>query len=76
MPIIIRDNMQIAFMKNGYNNYGLYIFEEPNWYVKVATFNSDKNAVRFMQYMTEMFDIPEDEYMTEMFDNLEDEDGQ
>lgn len=61
MPILIRDNMQIAFMKNGYKNYGIYIFEEPNSYRKVATFNGDENADRFMEYITKMFDIQEKE---------------
>lgn len=61
MPIIIRGNMQIAFMKNGYKNYGIYIFEEPNSYRKVATFNCDENADRFMEYITKMFDIQEKE---------------
>jgi len=61
MPILIRDNMQIAFMKNGYKNYGIYIFEEPNSYRKVATFNCDENADRFMEYITKMFDIQEKE---------------
>ena len=61
MPMIIKDNMRIAFMKNGNENYGIYIFEEPNWYRKVATFNCDENADRFMEYMTKMFDILEDD---------------
>lgn len=61
MPIIIRDNMQIAFMKNGYKNYGIYIFEEPNKYRKVATFSCDENADRFIEYITKMFDIQEKE---------------
>ena len=59
MPIIIRDNMQIAIMKNGYKNYGIYIFEEPNSYRKVATFNCDENADRFIEYIIKMFDIQE-----------------
>ena len=61
MPMIIKDNMRIAFMKNGNKNYGIYIFEEHNWYRKVATFNCDENAERFMEYMTKMFDILEDD---------------
>ena len=61
MPTIIKDNMQIAFRKYNSENYGLYIFEEDHWYRKVATFNSDENAVRFMEYMTKMFDILEDD---------------
>ena len=61
MPILIRDNMQIAIMKNGYKNYGIYIFEEPNIYRKVATFNCDENTDRFIEYITKMFDIQEKE---------------
>lgn len=61
MPIIIRDNMQIAIMKSGYKNYGIYIFEEPNIYRKVATFNCDESADRFIEYITKMFDIQEKE---------------
>ena len=61
MPMIIKDNMRIAFMKKGNKNYSIYIFEEPNWYRKVATFNCDENADRFMEYMTKMFDILEDD---------------
>ena len=64
MPMIIKDNMRIAFMKNGDKNYSIYIFEEPNWYRKVATFNSDETAVKFMEYMTKMFDIQEKENET------------
>ena len=61
MPMVIKDNMRIAFMKNGNENYGIYIFEEPNWYRKVATFNCDENADRFMEYISKMFDIQEKE---------------
>lgn len=61
MPMIIKDNMRIAFMKKGNENYGIYIFEEDHWYRKVATFNCDENADRFMEYMTKMFDILEDD---------------
>ena len=61
MPILIRGDMQIAFMKNGYKNYGIYLFEQPNSYRKVATFNCDENADKFIEYLTKMFDIEERE---------------
>lgn len=61
MPILIRGDMQIAFMKAGYKHYGIYLFEKPNSYRKVATFNSDENADRFIDYLTKMFDIEERE---------------
>lgn len=60
MPILIRGDMQIAFMKAGYKHYGIYLLEE-NSYRKVATFNSDENADRFIEYLTKMFDIEEKE---------------
>lgn len=59
MPILIRDNMQIAFMKCGYKHYGIYILEGTNSYRKVATFSNDENADRFIEYITKMFDIEE-----------------
>lgn len=59
MPILIRDNMQIVVAKWGYKKVGIYLFEEPNSYRKVATFNSDENADRFIEYLTKMFDIKE-----------------
>ena len=52
--------MQIAFMKNGYKNYGIYIFEKPNIYVKVATFSNDESADKFMDYITKMFGVVEE----------------
>lgn len=61
MPMLIRGDMKIAFMKNGYKNYGIYLFEEPNSYRKVATFNCDENADRFIEYLIKMFDIEEEE---------------
>ena len=61
MPILIRGDMQIAFMKNGYKNYGIYLFEQPNSYRKVATFNCDDNADRFIEYLIKMFDIEKGE---------------
>lgn len=60
MPILIKGDMQIAFMKAGYKRYGIYLFEKPNCYVKVATFNSDESADKFMDYITKMFDIIEE----------------
>ena len=61
MPMIIKGNMQIVITKWGYKNYGIYLFEEPNIYIKVATFNSDENADVFIEYLTKMFDIEERE---------------
>ena len=61
MPILIKGDMQIAFMKAGYKRYGIYLFEKPNnCYVKVATFNSDESADKFMDYITKMFGIIEE----------------
>lgn len=33
----------------------LCIFEEPNRYIKVASFNGSQEAVLFMQYLFDMF---------------------
>lgn len=60
MPILIKGDMQIAFWKAGYKRYGMYIFEKPNSYVKVASFISDKTADKFMDYITAMFDVIEE----------------
>ena len=60
MPILIKGDMQIAFMKAGYKRYGIYLFEKPNNYVKVATFSNDESADKFMDYITKMFDIVEE----------------
>ena len=60
MPILIKGDMQIAFMKAGYKRYGIYLFEKPNIYVKVATFSSDESVDKFLDYMTQMFGIVEE----------------
>jgi len=60
MPILIKGDMQIAFMKAGYKRYGIYLFEKPNCYVKVATFISDESADKFMDYITQMFGVVEE----------------
>ena len=61
MPILIKGDMQIAFMKAGYKRYGMFIFDKPsNCYIKVATFNSDENADKFMDYITQMFGVVEE----------------
>lgn len=36
---------------------GLYIFQEPNILVKVATFRNDSTAEEFMKYMCEMLEV-------------------
>lgn len=60
MPILIKGDMQIAFMKASYKRYGIYLFEKPNCYVKVATFISDESVDKFMDYIIKMFDIIEE----------------
>lgn len=58
MPTLIKGDMQIAFMKAGYKRYGIFIFDKPNnCYIKVATFNSDESADKFMDYIIQMFDV-------------------
>lgn len=54
MPYIVRGNMRIAVFKNGRKRDGLYLFEEPNSYRRVATFNSEENADRFLEYLWKM----------------------
>ena len=61
MPTLIKGDLQIAFMKAGYKRYGIYLFEKPNCYVKVATFTSDESVDKFVEYLTKMFDIREKE---------------
>ena len=60
MPILIKGDMQIAFMKAGYKRYGIYLFEKPNIYVKVATFSSDESVDKFLDYITQMFGVVEE----------------
>lgn len=61
MPVIVKDDLKIAIWKNGYKHYGIYLFEKPNVWHKVATFNSDGNMSVFTDYLCRMFDIKEAE---------------
>lgn len=42
---------------NSRHRPGLYIFEEPNELVKVATFKDDETAERFLMYMCELLGV-------------------
>lgn len=61
MPAIVKGNLKIAIWKNGYKHYGIYLFENPNVWHKVATFNNDENMSFFIDYLCQMFDLKEGE---------------
>lgn len=56
MPVFHVNKKQLGVYKmTGYKRYGIYLFEEPNIWYKVATFNNDESAEHFIRYLDEMF---------------------
>lgn len=56
MPIFYVNEKQLGVYKmKDYKRYGIYLFEKPNIWYKVATFISDDSAEYFIDYLDEMF---------------------
>ena len=56
MPVFRINEKQLGVYKmKGYKRYGIYLFEKPNIWYKVATFNNDESAEHFISYLNEMF---------------------
>lgn len=56
MPTFIVNEKQLSVQKEKERkHYGIYLFEKPNVWHKVATFISDEGAEHFIKYLDEMF---------------------
>ena len=57
MPVFLVKDKQLGVYKmTGYKRYGIYLFEKPNIWYKVGTFNNDESAEHFIDYLNKMFE--------------------
>jgi hypothetical protein len=57
MPTFIIRNKQLSVFKEpGRKKYGMYLFKEPNVFIKVGTFMNDNAANHFVDYLNDMFE--------------------
>lgn len=56
MPIFAINDKQLGvYQLTGYKRYGIYLFEKPNIWYKVASFSNDESTERFIEYLDAMF---------------------
>ena len=56
MPVFTINNKHLGvYIMTGYKRYGIYLFEPPNIWYKVATFHNEESAEHFIDYLSSMF---------------------